>query len=800
MKRLLTISLALMLSFSFSFLNVVTVSAAKTEAKAQAENSLNYYETSYSSGNSMNLYVESSRHSIGGKIDLIIYTGFSNDIIDISFQGDGFTLTSDFEIVGTEIYFSVTHLSENEKPTLSTSILLDNGDSLFGNLFGIIRDEQLFVNPHSYSLAQNAYLKYIGEYDAKIKMLDNLKKSANLESLEFLSSSYEMQFLSTDENTSVIKGNIEWTDANGVAQPLRFCKIEFYERYTDTLTGYIGEIYTDKDGNYSFEFIDDTIDVTIILYAQGTDVTVCDDSGFDYWYWIEYEDEASLKSISPGSVITIDRIFNIPDDYEFGVDRDYFPRALQVAQAGICASMYYEAMKGTDVEDVSISYPHSIASDSSYYRTSTNIIFLAGNIGQTSFTPFSTDGLIDSFESWDVITHEYGHHVAYCEGIYDSLGGWHVINEDMAEHYIEHFEGVTTNCGDSCALKSGLFGTNAFSQDECKYVGNALAWSEGFATFFGELSQQYFNDNYIDDSWQNEIPTFADLSYYAYNFSTPFDVSAIPVETNNRFIENSELCVQRVLHDLYDGSDLNNPETFDKVNLGHQTIWNYIIDSQAKTLYQFIEYLKNSDFPNSQLTNLGAILEAHGLATEAPTISSFTSDNPYVEFIWDEVNENGYYNARKFQVNFYDKNYSLIGSTTPQVVDINTENVGTITVDSQLWQTIIIYPSNFFVSVTMYECNGNINNSVTDEYTTSYESAYTMYFSPGHVHDYTYSHLKYTSSQHKSYCLCGDFIYESHFFVSGLVYPSCRDCGYVTTSIVPIIKPTAVGISDDEDN
>lgn len=301
---------------------------------------------------------------------------------------------------------------------LSANVILDNGDLLTGNLFGIVCDGQLFVNPHSYSLAQNAYLRYSGEYDSKIRMLENLKENAKIEKAEESKTrnTYDMQRSSTDEIASVISGQIKWTDANANYQPLRFCKIEFYERYTDTLVAYMGETFTDKNGNYSFEFIESTIDVTVIIYAQGTDVTVCDDGGFPYWYWIEYESEPALKSITPGSVISINKNFDIPEDYAYDADRDYFPRALQVAQAAICASMYYEAIKGSDVEDANISYPHSMDRDGSFYNKLTKVIYLVGYIAKNEFVPFasddpndSPDGMVDSFESWDTITHEYGH-------------------------------------------------------------------------------------------------------------------------------------------------------------------------------------------------------------------------------------------------------------------------------------------------------------------------------------------------------------------------------------------------------
>lgn len=821
MKKTLKFFMVLMLSVTIIVMNTVTVSASEesksTEHTKYTRDTYQLEQTSYL-GNSMNLYVSSSYHAIGAEIELIIYTSFSSEIVDIIFSGDGFGLTNDFEIIGDEIHFSVTHILESEDPLLSVNVLLDNGESFTARLFGIVRDEQLYINPYSYGLAQNAYLKHSGEYDAQKRMLDTLKENAKMTETANTINFRGLESRSANEASSVITGQIKWFDANRKEQPLRFCKVEFYERYNDVLVDYLGETYTDKNGNYSFEFFEDEIDVTVILYAQGTDITVCDDGEIPYWSWEEYEEHAVLENIALGSIVNLDLSYDYTEDFPIDIDRDFFPRALQVAQAAICASMYYEAMKGSDVEDVKILYPYYtlLGSETTHYKYSTKSIYLVEYIEDE--VTFDVNGQIDCFESWDVITHEYGHHVANCEGIDDSPGKGH-YNGDMAEHYKSHFVNSDFDeCEIGCAVSNDSY--LPFSEDQCKYKGSALAWSEGYATFFGELAQQYFKENYIEDQWVNAIPTFADYSYYAYNFESSYDSGRISIEENDPTEGTTEFGVYRILFDLYDSDWNNNTETFDNVSLSHQEIWNYVVDSgtdidgdgekdhatKPKTLYQFIEYLRSSDsgYPKSQLSNLNAILAKHGLAAEAPTIPSMISASPLVEFEWSTSVLTTYFDANKFQVNFYDENYNLIGSTEPQVVSLEFMNdyltviySGTITVDSQLWQTVMSYPSSFYVSITMYECNGNINNSIYNEHTTSFESPYTMYSIPVHVHSYTHDYVKNNSLNHKAYCVCGEYILENHFFVAGMLKTSCRDCGYIATGNVPIIKPTAIYIGDE---
>ncbi len=785
MKKVLTILLALALSFSFLDFDLVTVSA-ETETKTQAKNNVDHCETSFYFGNLINLYVESDRHSVGAKIDLIVLTSLSSEIVDIAFLGNGFELTDNFMITGDEIHFSVTHISSNENPQLIVNVLLNNGDTLTSKLFGVVREGELYVNPYAKFLAERAYQYYTKNSEQENGLLTlNLKDSSTTILDE---KSEEVSITASVPNTTVT-GRILWTDKDGNHQPLRFCKIEVSR--IDTLTQTIYEGYTNKNGEYYIEFtnnaLDGLVNLSISVYAQGSDIEVLDRYGRVYIDSIMGNDIDELNNISTGTYSISDYIYE--QGYSDDEEKTFFVEALQIAQSSICASMYYEEMKGSDVVDVYVIYPHSENRLSCFYEQEYDTIHMLSStaVDGSGYPPYA---------SCDVVTHEYGHHVAYHEDIDDSPGYWH--EDDMSEHYVTHYNSpnMYQSCSNGCALKLGDAEFYAFTKEECKHKGCLIAWAEGYATFFGELSQQYFKSNYIDSIWQYNIPTFADEAYKSYNI--PFSIS---MESNYEGTEGDETIIQQVLYDLYDYENHNDEdsEEFDNINLGHEGIWDCITGSGAKTLYQFVEYLKNSYYPDSQLTYIGEILVEHGLTASAPTIPSMTSDSPYVKFVWDEPNEGKYYNKRKFQVNFYDKDYNSIGSTTPQAISTDTLNVGTIAVDSQLWQTVINYPSNFYVSVTVYECNGNINNSVSNEYVTSYDSAYTMYFSPNHVHDYTHLHLKYSSSQHKSYCLCGEFVYKSHFFVAGLVNPSCRDCGYITTSIVPIIKPTAINIKIETD-
>ncbi len=575
-----------------------------------------------------------------------------------------------------------------------------------------------------------------------------------------------------------ITGKLTWRDHNNAAQPLRFCKIKI--KRTDSLINYtIYEGYTDQNGEYYVEFTNDAldglVDLEIEVFAEGTDVKVKDADNDLYSDVIEQKDISVGEHTIPRKIYTMDSTLG---------------QALQILQAGICASMYYGAMKGEDVDDVDIIYPHEESKEICFYREAyllqpIDTIYIEGvtDVDYVQLQPYS---------SWDVITHEYGHHVANHENIDNYFPGGHG-GEDMAEHYKSHFQNNDFDCDSNCALEDS---SSIFTENQCKYWGSSLAWGEGYATFFGELAQQYFVSNYVSGNYTS-IYTVADKRYTSYN---GLDYS---IEEDDTFLtnkgENSETAVLRILYDLYDGVLINDlEEDFDQIALSHQKLWDCIISSGKTTLFEFIRYFQNVYLHPSQRSALGELLAAHRLTCPAPTIPNMSINSSIVQFVWNEIDKNRHFTARKFQINFYDENYDLIRSTPIQVIELDDNNVGAFTIDDALlWETIIEYPAYFYVSVTVYEFDGDLNNTLTDSYVTYYESAYTMYFSPGHIHDYTYDYLKNNSLTHKSYCICGAHILENHFFVTGLLNPTCRDCRYVNLINGPIIKPTSTDAGEE---
>jgi hypothetical protein len=222
------------------------------------------------------------------------------------------------------------------------------------------------------------------------------------------------------------------------------------------------------------------------------------------------------------------------------------------------------------------------------------------------------------------------------------------------------------------------------------------------------------------------IDGVSDQWYSSYNGSSYSIEKTRNINNDSKkLMESVEGIIICLLYDLYDDSENN--EAFDAMSLGHETMWSLFTNSGAKTLCDFIEHIKSMDYMKTHLSELGKLLNEYNLSTEAPTMHNFGFYCPTVEFVWNETNSNGYYNARKFSVNFYDYSFNYIGSTPEQIVSLDNGGKGYISIDADLWQSVLELDSTFYVSVTVGEYDGNVNNQGDGYFITKYESEFSKY-------------------------------------------------------------------------
>lgn len=429
-----------------------------------------------------------------------------------------------------------------------------------------------------------------------------------------------------------INGVLQWKDDDGKIHPLEYVYVMLYTKEFANET-VIDTTYTDKNGYYSFIFQNEGLDIFIKAFPAGENISVLNDMGLRYCWMSDIIENNTINSVKP-----INATFTMDDN---------LGRAFQISQACILASRYVKAVHGSNITSVKIIYPHKEDASGCFYRRSNKTIYIKENL----------DNSLKSYASWDVIMHEYGHHVSYEFDICDSPGGWHSISIDMADHYRSHIDGTNKlNC--DC--------TNIPSIHKCKDNANQEVWCEAWATAFSIIAQQF--------DPHPQIKTVSDTFYTSYN--TIIENLELPCRTNG---ESVEAVIQSILWDIFDSST----EEHDELSLGHQLFWKITTESKAKTFPQFMEYF-NENINNVEYISLAAKINAnYNIAPRSFKVEGDIITTTAPTFTWSKIApQSPYYNVMVYRLVILDGNLNRVYES-PKI----TEN--SYTIPQQAWNSIL---------------------------------------------------------------------------------------------------------------
>ena len=371
--------------------------------------------------------------------------------------------------------------------------------------------------------------------------------------------------------------------------PLRGAKIELWDDNT-LLFGLppdfiVGTAYTDFSGNYSFS-VDDTdtlgsllagtldpylaiypttrpvlpaaggIKSAVTFYAAGPLSAGDDTVGAQYRHTT-----TPAANIPTGANYTINIDLGTANNTEL---------SFAAFDAMVEASRYYSTLPGTGNNSVDALFP--TGEDTSNFSNG-RMHILQG----------------DRYD-WDVDMHEYGHYVQSLHaGIAGPVGGNHSSANNL------QFQRPDLN----------------------RRQANQLAWSEGWATYFGISGQQELNsaalgiqrvgDTIYNDNKDDDGTTIVGQLRYGIEDQS---IGGRPSRG-----EDNEAAVSRILLDLYDSN--NDAADRDRVALGDDAIWNIIRNNSTDTLDKFWDALiSQPGTTNSDRIDYGAIFEEHNVSPQ----------------------------------------------------------------------------------------------------------------------------------------------------------------------------------------
>ena len=425
-------------------------------------------------------------------------------------------------------------------------------------------------------------------------------------------------------------GYVTWSDIAGNSFPARNIEIKIMDEdpFTDPV---MTTTYTDLNGYYTATVNNENnifergSDIYVIATAKTTDFTVVSNdsaSSFVNGYYFQ-------STVS-------DNVTQSVSQTTFTGSGEPVYNAVCIHQAMVVGYHYYKAMNGNNnVYTSTVYYPADRTSSSA--NASSNTI----NI------------LLDDYCDWDCITHELGHLVAAWIGvdaIFDET--YHMIKANLCCQY---------------GKASGIAG----------------AWNEGWASFFGTASQNYYNAvvanisgiiNVADNATSNI--TWVDeenaLTYniISYNYSD---------QNEYGYGEGNEFAVTCVLLHL-----------IDDLGLTHQALWNIVKSSACDSFSGFMKELYET-IDESLYSQVGEILEKQNCA-DSPVICSVFSKNIPADFSWlkahttSYVTENNFPYSNSCKIVFWDKEYTKLFETTAISSDSASPS---ITPTATQWNTLV---------------------------------------------------------------------------------------------------------------
>lgn len=350
-------------------------------------------------------------------------------------------------------------------------------------------------------------------------------------------------------------GGFSWTDSNDNIHPLCFNRVEFLER-TDNGIVKLNEALTDENGKYSFTVPEATTgsrECFIRVFSQGKYSGVVKDlEEEDYYYY----DSSSINVTSgmKNKGLVFEKSYTFSKDT---LSNNFLSRAMEISQALNYGEKYSYEMTGDHPNYVLAEYPsvHKDHNDADY-------------IGPRSDS--KTKGIRYGFYTynyWDLILHEYGHHLQYWLDITDSPGGRHYSNKEDKDP--------------------------------------KLAWGESWPTIFANLVTKYYSNVLTG------IPYIDDDNYDAPDSNQRWGYSLENLENGIKYGEKCERDIMYVLFDLFDG--FNSSEPFDKVSLNHQGLWDLVYNSAAYTFSEFYEYVINQDIIDINVDDFKNICLEYGM-------------------------------------------------------------------------------------------------------------------------------------------------------------------------------------------
>lgn len=625
--------------------------------------------------------LEKKHYQSNELIALTVTLASAYEYTDHSYAATGFTVLNVLPSGNAAFEVTLQYDGTTPEPIFDFTVQTADSGSFTETVFCVNTDSGLFLSTYSIDSAVDDSYYYLvetgeisfEEYQALIDAYyaepeSETTPQLTAPTLEQIGGEYDTQALT---NQFYVQGTFTWKDDSGVTHPLQYNRVDIYAN-----NAFLTTLYTSVNGtiNYSFNYNALRVSVYAIVYAGGEAAEVKPGENKDvYSYTLAAKMLSHMTDNVADYTATYTWCATSTETYNGDANNDaYGWHAMQISQAVNVAAQYVKAMHGNPITKVNVLYPAD--GDTCRYSKTTHTINIINQAGTGSHP--------NSYAAWDVIMHEYGHHVEQIFEIGNNPGGYHDINEPAVDYYQD--------------------------DPDQKSKGLRISWAEAYATVFAEMCQQYF------------ISTLQNIYTVADKVTEGYDGVGFNLETTclvgfyseTRKGESCEGSIIGLLYDLFDGGS---NETHDSMSMSHQAFWNLITGSEATTLFEFYTYYVANN-TQANVFKLGKLLSYYRMTASNISV---TMDGAYTTVSW-QVNENSeFLEISSFDILIYSESNQVLYTQTISVIDSDTES-------------FIIPPSDWQDVVNTYgdTCKVAIRSNQNSSPATSYLSEYVVVTKP----------------------------------------------------------------------
>lgn len=399
-----------------------------------------------------------------------------------------------------------------------------------------------------------------------------------------------------------LMGIMQWANSNGDVFPLVGMKVKVVTENGDAI-----ETYTSSSGSFHLSMNsvgneNPFTGVDIHIYAKSKTIEV-----FDYY--------GNLYEMCWNNVDLTQYGRSYRMEYTFSLKDADIGEAMQIAQAGKYYSDYITQLNdGNSIDNCSIVYPDKDA-EGFHYKRSEKTIHIPKQ--------YSSKTNLNSYEAWDVIGHEYGHHVQNIFGIANSPSGNHTSELNDAD----------------------ILADETSVSETAKDKGLRLAWGESWPTYWAITAQQ---------SFPSDIQTIYTVGDAVYTASNGRDYSLDIYDSDSIKGEGCERSIMRFLYKLYSSET----DETDKFALGDDTLWDIVVEAKPYRFHEFTNALYSKGYSKS---DLGLLFEVYGMSATDPSHNVvLLSSNIIPTFSWKAGGGSTYFPNDTFALIFYDASKQLI--------------------------------------------------------------------------------------------------------------------------------------------